>query len=514
MTHTQTCKCLAQCVLYQTPESETEIGTIEVGDIIEVGREDIEVQGVVMRVVHNPPGAVEFDLEWFSVLPDKEEPTAPRDDLGDLTDKKEPTAPCGDLDDTIDSDTLALGGVATVALDGGQGIFSACAVPALDEASVTSVAGASDKEKPVAPWDNLDDTLNSDKLALGGMATVAHDGGQSILEAGAVPVLEEASVTAVAGASDKEEPIAPCDDIADPLGFDTLALGGVATVPHDGEQQNREACAVPALEEASVTSVAGVSPGTSVGGGIDAVRARVERCYVLLRAAQRQADRSQCAKLVEETSEKISLLEKRQEELRRKTAYCDAAVLFEGRIRTRRECHRRTLSWAEGLLAEQESLRESACPEETRMEAELREVLLAAVNKEVVTQNVVSVHETSRKRVREDDAICAVSDEICIQLRHLKLVLKAARQSKEDSVEPATCLLHQSLNVLGSFERAAARSRPLLSPELAMRISRNKEQAELRRAAKKRRLADAAQLLADGGASVNTDVDKAISSPP
>ena len=264
-----------------------------------------------------------------------------------------------------------------------------------------------------------------------------------------------------------------------------------------------------------MTSVAGASPGTSVGWGIDAVRARVERCYVLLRAAQRQADRSQCAKLVEETSEKISLLEKRQEELRRKTAYCDAAVPFEGRIRTRRECHRRTLSWAEGLLAEQESLRESACPEETRMEAELREVLLAAVNKEVVTQNVVSVHETSRKRVREDDAICAVSDEICIQLRHLKLVLKAARQSKEDSVEPATCLLlHQSLNVLGSFERAAARSRPLLSPELAMRISRNKEQAELRRAAKKRRLADAAQLLADGGASVNTDVDKAISSPP
>ena len=67
-----------------------------------------------------------------------------------------------------------------------------------------------------------------------------------------------------------------------------------------------------APEEASVTSCAGASRGSSVGGAAvtsclhvaEAVRKRVERCRVLLGAAQRQADRSQFAKKADEMSEK------------------------------------------------------------------------------------------------------------------------------------------------------------------------------------------------------------------
>ena len=148
------------------------------------------------------------------------------------------------------------------------------------------------------------------------------------------------------------------------------------------------------------------------------------------------------------------------------------------------------------------------------MEAELRELLLEAVNTEVVENNAASIHETFRKRVREDDATCAESDEICMQLQHLKLELKLARESASRIVEPASLLLHESLNALGSVEREAARSRPPLSPELAMRIARNREQAMLRQAAKIRRLNDAAQWQAEGAASVNTDVGRAPPSPP
>ena len=52
MTHTQTLKCLVQSDLYESPESNTMIGTIEVGDLIEVGREDVPFEESVMRVVY------------------------------------------------------------------------------------------------------------------------------------------------------------------------------------------------------------------------------------------------------------------------------------------------------------------------------------------------------------------------------------------------------------------------------------------------------------------------------
>ena len=101
-----------------------------------------------------------------------------------------------------------------------------------------------------------------------------------------------------------------------------------------------------------------------------------------------------------------------------------------------------------------------------------------------------------------------------MQLQHLKLGLNIARESASRIVEPASLLLQESLNALGSVEREAARSRPPLSPELAMRISRNREQAMLRQAAKIRRLNDAAQWQGEGAASVNTDVNRAPPSPP
>ena len=298
----------------ESPDSDTIIGTVEIGDLIEVEREDLVVddeEGTIMRVVH-PRGAVQFDLAWFEVIPDK------------------------------------------------------------------------------------------------------------------------------------REPIVPCDDLDD--GFDMPFSEGVGTADDDCKKHVLEACAVAAPEEASVTSCAGVSRGSPVGGAavtsdlhvVDAVRKRVERCRVLLGAAQRQADRSEFAKKADEMSEKIRSLEKRQDELRRKTAYCNAGVPFEGGICSRRESHRRRFSWASALLAEQESLRESACPDETPVEAELRELLLAAVNAEVVEKNAVSVHETSRKRVREDDATCAESDDVCMQLQHLKLELNIARESASRIVEPAS----------------------------------------------------------------------------
>ena len=85
MTHTQTVKCLEKSELYESPKSNIIIGTIEVGDLIEVEREDLvddDEEGTIMRVVH-PRGAVQFDLAWFEVLPDKKEPTGPCDDLDD-----------------------------------------------------------------------------------------------------------------------------------------------------------------------------------------------------------------------------------------------------------------------------------------------------------------------------------------------------------------------------------------------------------------------------------------------
>ena len=148
------------------------------------------------------------------------------------------------------------------------------------------------------------------------------------------------------------------------------------------------------------------------------------------------------------------------------------------------------------------------------MEAVLRELLLAAVNAEVVEKNAVSVHETYRKRVREDDATCAESDDICMQLQRLKLELNIARESASRIVEPASVLLQERLKALDSVEPEAARSRPPISPELAMRISQNKEQVRLRQAAKIRRLNEAAQWQAEDAASFITDVGRAPPRPP
>ena len=80
MTETQTLKCRVQNDLYESPHSEAVLETMEPGTIIEVEREEIEVSGVIMRVVR-PRGAVQFDLEWFSILPDEEEPALPNNDL-------------------------------------------------------------------------------------------------------------------------------------------------------------------------------------------------------------------------------------------------------------------------------------------------------------------------------------------------------------------------------------------------------------------------------------------------
>ena len=72
MTHTQTLKCLETSELFESPKSTKTIGTVEVGDLIEVEREDLVVDddGTIMRVVH-PRGAVQYDLAWFEVIPDK-----------------------------------------------------------------------------------------------------------------------------------------------------------------------------------------------------------------------------------------------------------------------------------------------------------------------------------------------------------------------------------------------------------------------------------------------------------
>ena len=62
MTHTQTLKCLETSELFESPKSSKTIGTVEVGDLIEVEREDlVDEEGTIMRVVH-PRGAVQFDL--------------------------------------------------------------------------------------------------------------------------------------------------------------------------------------------------------------------------------------------------------------------------------------------------------------------------------------------------------------------------------------------------------------------------------------------------------------------
>ena len=373
MTETQTIKCLVQNDLYESPHSEAVLETMEPGTIIEVEREEIEVSGVIMRVVR-PRGAVQFDLEWFSILPDEEEPALPNNDLDD--------------------------------------------------------------------------------------------------------------------------------------DFDTLVLDGVVQLAVSSKTCHVEGCAVSAPVEDSLTSDVSASRGSSVGVSavvsgahrLDAARKRVENCRVFLSAAQRQADDSMPAKKAAETSEKTRVLEKRQDELRRKTAYCDMGVTHEGGWCSRRESHRGTYSWASGLLAEQSALRQASSSEETLSEGKIRELLLKKVTDEIVANNVVVMHETFRQRVRDDDATCAEADDISKQLIQLKLELQVARDSMSRLVEPTTLLLHESLEALGSLEREAARCCHALSPELAMRVKRNREEAMLRRA-EKRRLNDDLQRQAESDAS-------------
>ena len=127
MTHTQTVKCLAQSPLYENPKSNKTIGTVEIGDLIEVEREDLvddDEEGTIMRVVH-PRGAVQFDLAWFEVLPDN----------------KEPIVPCDDLDDGFDMPFSD--GVGKAVDDCKKQVLEVCAVAAPEEASVTSCAGVS-----------------------------------------------------------------------------------------------------------------------------------------------------------------------------------------------------------------------------------------------------------------------------------------------------------------------------------------------------------------------------------
>ena len=112
MTETQTIKCLVQNDLYESPHSDIVLETMEPGTIIEVEREEIEVSGVIMRVAR-PRGAVQFDLEWFSILPDEEEPALPNNDLDD------------------DFDTLVLDGVVQLAVSSKtchvEGVRGVCA---------------------------------------------------------------------------------------------------------------------------------------------------------------------------------------------------------------------------------------------------------------------------------------------------------------------------------------------------------------------------------------------------
>ena len=97
---------------------------MEPGTIIEVEREEIEVSGAIMRVVR-PRGAVQFDLEWFSILPDEEEPALPNNDLDD------------------DFDTLVLDGVVQLAVSSKTCHVGGCAVSAPVEDSLTSDVSAS-----------------------------------------------------------------------------------------------------------------------------------------------------------------------------------------------------------------------------------------------------------------------------------------------------------------------------------------------------------------------------------
>lgn len=131
----------------------------------------------------------------------------------------------------------------------------------------------------------------------------------------------------------------------------------------------------------------------------------------------------------------------------------------------------------------------------------IRELLLKTVTDEIAANNVVAMHETFRQRVRDDDATCAEADDISKQLIQLKLELQVARDSTSRLVEPATLIFHESLEALGSREREAARCCLPLSPELAMRVKRNREEAKLRRA-EKRRLNDDLQRQAESDASV------------
>ena len=68
--------------LFESPDSNHVLGQVAAGTIIEVEREPIYVADVKMFLVR-PRGAVQYDSEWFSILPDEEELVLPCGGLDD-----------------------------------------------------------------------------------------------------------------------------------------------------------------------------------------------------------------------------------------------------------------------------------------------------------------------------------------------------------------------------------------------------------------------------------------------